>query len=738
MSQKKETGTQLSQEDHQHIEDLFSRYHQIAEQLHNSGDQTQVEAVLADIMVLPEPVQLALLKRLARENNTDAADILTTMYTLGIYKDVRKEARRGLIRLEATKIYSRWKPPIVQAPAVQLQHSEEPRFWKGLVTQSRDQGEIQLILCWEQGYDYSEARVITFTLNFWQTGIKDVTSETFSKRRLDQLIEKTRADLPDEIALVDCTLAESKRLIEEALSVNEWQGNIPDQSYRHQFPLINKLILQATDLGEDCGHSLITPDLEEQEVIVNFLGAWVFGDYGLAYDFLTQDSNLRDGLSRDEWIELHRVWHQEAHPVRMKLGFVREREASQCALWLPSSVSLHTPSRKNIEVGWSLELSGTPLSGTLKDMPMGTAVNKETGRHWFWTSYMLVLEDGVWRIQRGTDEGLALQGLAIQELQSRIKEYQEIIDELTKQRHADIERAMEEVSWRLRQILYFYDALIAQIPLDYQIHEAAYAHSILLGDPEHVMVYLELMVQRFQEKRAHNLSQLGATQAGLAYSYDIKKLPERVDHLLQLAEETLRKSIAIDDNNLTGHIALAELLMQKGDNDEAETQFRKAQERNPGPDEQATIEAGLGHVALQREQMNEAITHFKRVVESNPHYRSAWFSLGFAHRLLGQLDEAEKCYQQAIELEPHDIRPHSELTAIYMNRGQQDQAQAIIEQAVKINPESAHLHALRASVLLEQGDRRGAQRALQEAEQINPGLHIVQTVRQYFDSSKRK
>lgn len=737
MSQKKDAGTQLSQEDHQQIQDLFSRYHQIAEQLHTSTDQTQAEATLADIMALPTAVQLVLLKMLASEKNTDAADILTAIHTLDKHKDIRKEARRGLIRLEAAKTYSRWKPPIVHAPAVQLQQSEEPRFWKGLVTQSRDQGEIQLILCWEQGYNYSDVRVITFILNYWETGIKEVTSDPLSKRRLEQIIEKRRADLPDEIALVDCTLAEGKRLIEEALSVNQWQGKAPDKTYRQQLPLINKLIFQATDLGEDRGHTLITPDLEEQEVIVNFLGAWVFGDYGLAYDFLTDDSNLHDGLSRDEWIKLHRTWHQEAHPTRMKLGFVHEHEAAQSALWLPSSVSLQTPSHKHIEVGWSLELSDTPLSGTLKDMPLGTAVNKETGRHWFWISYTLVHEEGVWRIQGATDKGLTLQGLSIHELQSRIAEHQKVINKLTEQ-HPDTEQAMEEVSWRLRQILHFYDALIIRLPLDYQIYEAAYAHSILLGDPEHVIVYLELMVQRFEEKRAHNLSQLGATLAGLAYNYDPQKMPERFNHLLQLAEETLRKSIAIDNNNLIGYIALAELLLQKGDYEEAEAEFHKALKRNPGPDEQTAIETGLGHVALQRDQVSEAITHFKRVVESNPLYHGAWFRLGFAHRLLGNFEDAEQCYQQAIEVEPHDIRSYSELTAIYLNRSQPVQAQAIIEQGIQLNPTSAHLHALRASVLLEQGDRRGAQQELQEAEQINPELEMVQKVRQYLYSSKRK
>ena len=737
MSQKKETGTQLSQEDHQQIQDLFSRYHQIAERLHNSADQVQAEATLADITVWPTPIQLALVKTLARENNTDAADVLTAIHTLGIHKDVRKEARRGLIRLEAAKFHSRWKPPI-QAPAVQLQRSEDPRFWKGFVTQSRDQGEVQLILCWEQGYDYNEVRVITFTLHYWHTGIADVTIETMPKRRLEQFIDKARATLTDGVAFVDCTLAEGKRLIEEALSVNQWYGTAPDNSYRHQLPVINKLILQAPDLDEDRGHTFITPELEAEEVIINFLGAWSFGDYGLAYDLLTHDSSICDGLSRDEWIEYHRPWHKEAHPARIKLGFIHEREGGQSALWLPSSVNLRSSSRKNIEVGWSLELSDTPLSGTLKEMPMGTAVNKETGRHWFWTTYTVVREEEGWHIQQVIDEGVALQGLSIDELQSRIKEYQQITEKITKQQHTNMEEAVEEVSRRLMQMLYFYDVLLTLLPLDYQIHQEAYTHAhLLVEDLERVIVYLELLIQRFPEKRANHLRQLSVTLLDLTHQYDPQKMPERVERLVQRADETVRQSIGIDDD-AAGHVIYGELFMYKGDLDKAEAELYIALEKKPGGDTETIIEAGLGNIAMRREQMSEAITHYKRVVESNPQFPGIWFNLGFAHRQLEELEDAEKCYQQAIEANPHDIRASRELAAIYMKGGQLAQAHAIIDQAVRINPESAHLHALLASLFLDQGDRRAAQRELKEAERIDPDLDIVQMMGQYIRSSKQK
>ena len=739
MAQKKETGTQLSPEHQQQIHDLFSQYHQIAERLRNSTDQAQVEAILTEITGLPIPAQLALVKTLAREHTTNAADVLTAIHTLGMHKDTRKEARRGLIHLEATKTYARWQPPIVQASAIRLQQSESPRFWQGLVTQSRDQGEIQLILCWEQGYDYSEVCVMTFTLHYWYTGITDVMVETLSKRRLDQFIDTARAKLAGDVTLVDCTLAEGKRLIKEALSVNQWHNKAPDKSYHHLLPVINKLILQAPDLDEDRGHTFINPEQEEQEVIVNFLGAWSFGDYGLAYDLLTCDSNLRDGLSRDEWIAHHRLWHQDAHPTRVKLGFVHEREKGQSALWLPSSVNFGPPSHKNIEVGWSLELSNTPLSGTLKEMPMATAVNKETGRHWFWTTYALVHEDGVWRIQHIIDEGLALQSLSILELQSRIKEYQDIVEEITKQQQtSNAEEALEDVSRRLLQMVYFYDVLLILLPLDYQIHLEAYAHVHLLEDLEHIVVYLDSMVQRFPEQRANSLHQLSLSLLSLTHQYDRQKMPERIKHLLKRAEETVQQSIIIDDDAAAGHMIYGELLMHKGNFDKAEAELHIALEKQPAGNIETVIEAGLGNIAMQREQASEAITHYKRVVEISPQHPSIRFNLGLAHQHLGELEDAEQCYLQAIEANPHDSRASHELAGIYIKGGQFDQAHAIIEQAVQLDPESAHLHALLALILLQQGDRRGAQQALKEAEQIDPELEIVQTMRQHIPSSKRK
>jgi tetratricopeptide (TPR) repeat protein len=736
MTRKKESTTLLSEQDSQQVQHLLAQYHQLAEALHNSPDQTQAEAVLSTITSLPEAAQLAVLKALAKEKTGDAADVLAAINTLSPDKEMRKEARRSLIRLEATKTYPQWTAPITHLPAVQMKTAHPPRFWKGVVTQAREQGEVQLLLLWEQGFDYSEARIISFLLDYWHDGVKDIFIEIGSKRQANEHINSLRNKLEDT-SLTDCTLAEGKRLIEEALAINNWRGTMPHKDHRLNQSLINNLILQASDLGEDRGYNFINPELTDQEMVINFIGAWSMGDYGLAYDLLSNDSSISEGLSGNEWSERHRQWADEAHPARLELGFIRERQPRQSMLWLPTSAISHAPSRKEVEIGWSLELTETPLSGTLRAMPMGTAVNKESRRHWFWTSYTLVKELNGWRIQGFVDEGARVQGLPIAELQQHIKELEEAIQQKLQQDNKNFQEFVKELPWRFTQVLHYYDALIARLPLDRQICDGAYNHAVTIDNPERIMVYLERLAQRFPEERGNVLRNLATTQMAYAYSDRTQQIPKQSQHFLSLAEKTLYEAMELD-NSPMNYILLADLHLNMQHHDVAEATLLKARELPLNPLEEVAIELGLGNITMQCERFSEAISHFQRATDLKPEIGDAWLSLGLAHRLLGNLDEAEPNYRRALQIEPDNISIYLELVALYMKRSDKQEARRIAEQGVLTNPTSAHLHALYASVLLDLGDLRGAQRQLEDAEAINPDLEIVQQVREHIHMHKKR
>ena len=118
MARKEENTTILSDEENAQLQHILEGQQEVAQQLHNSTTQAQAENALHDITSLPEDVQMALLKTLAKTHTTDAADILTAVNAFSPNKEIRKEARRSLLRLDAAKIYSRWTPPIAQTSAI--------------------------------------------------------------------------------------------------------------------------------------------------------------------------------------------------------------------------------------------------------------------------------------------------------------------------------------------------------------------------------------------------------------------------------------------------------------------------------------------------------------------------------------------------------------------------------------------------------------------------------------------
>src|SRR5258708_21415815 len=160
-----------------------------------------------------------------------------------------KGGRWSLIRLQEAHIFPKWNPPIDRSLAIQAS-ANPPRFWKGVVTNTFDSGEAQLLLCWEQGEEYSQARILGFLLEFWHDGVKDFFTEVASKRHIETPIATLQASAPD-LETTECTLAEGRRLIQDALDVNKRYSTIPHRDYRNNLSLVKHLVLDATDVGED-------------------------------------------------------------------------------------------------------------------------------------------------------------------------------------------------------------------------------------------------------------------------------------------------------------------------------------------------------------------------------------------------------------------------------------------------------------------------------------------------------
>ncbi len=187
MTSKKSQEPIIPQGDDTHVQHLVEQRQNIAESLRGSTSRIQAETALASITSNAEGTQLALLKALAKQRDVDAADVLLALNELAPDKAVRKEARRGLIQLASSKIYPSWTPE-PERPAAQVA-SYAPRFWKGLIPIMRERGEIEIVLCWEQGFEYGEMRMMRFVLDFWKNGINDFQNEIGTRRHIESHLD---------------------------------------------------------------------------------------------------------------------------------------------------------------------------------------------------------------------------------------------------------------------------------------------------------------------------------------------------------------------------------------------------------------------------------------------------------------------------------------------------------------------------------------------------------------------
>jgi Flp pilus assembly protein TadD len=776
-------------EENMQIEQLLAHYPQIAQALHDSAELAEAEKALMPITDLSETTQYAYLKALAKENTVDAANILAAMHTLSPLKEVQKEARRSLIRLEATKIYPLWTPPqsplakpVVGEPA----GSNPPRFWQGLMTDSRDVGEMQLLLFWEQGNNYKEVRMMGFLLEFWHDGIKDFFTETGSKRHMEKHIEYMRSQMAG-IGLIKCTLARGRHLLEEALEVNKRYKTHPHSDYTRHLPAIHQMILEAPEAPEE-GKALITlvppqeppklppissipqtflnmlyPGLAQQKITNDFINAWSSGDYKIAYDLLTSDSPLRDGLAHEVWVAQRKQWYEAAQPTNLKVASIAAHDNNFAEDDLIDRED-QNGDEYTVEVAWSLAFTAGP---SLKELPRAITFYPETNRHWFWTTFTLKQEENNWHIYAMIDEGANAMQLPISELKKRQEEIANLAtnhlerlrskyDEDEDEPLDDTEDADEEEDEPLddqfletfhqlqgaAQIatrnLYYTDALIAQTQrVDPSLYQQAHKYCELIQDFEKAAVYLQLQADHLPDQRAQALRDLTLIQLAIGLQFNEEGEPEKYQHFSTLAEQTIRKAIDLE-NTPDGLITLAHILIEEGKQlEEAQKLLHQAQKLSPNTDEATLIEAKLGKIAQLREDPKLALKHYQRVAEIEPEYPGIWVNIAWIQDELEMHEEAIQNLRRSIEIAPDEIEAYIALGTIYHAVYDDfDSAEEILLEGLEVDEEDANLLGTLAMLYIEQGNIHEAERYLETAEDIEPASDFLKEVRNIFNIKK--
>lgn len=741
------------------------------------GREAMIER-LAPITEVEEPVAFAYAQSLGAvrgEFAPAAADVAQVLGEADERREVAREARRSRLRLQSAGVRSDLTLPPEEIPVAVISPSPtsdavvalptasvRPQLVEAYATQTRESGEMTLLLAWQEGSAPETVRGYLIALNFYATGVTrfNVTEPMSRARFLRETVETLRGN--DGAPTTPINWAQARRLLQAALDVNDWRGIDPPREFNERRERLDELLLGEPDNDQQGQIALederaarngdrpfIATDMEADETIANWLGAWSFADFGLTYDLLADDAPLREAQSRAEYIAQRRTWSDDAHPGAVRLTLVREQTKRASVLWSPGAAGA-LAGGQDYEAFWSLSLRDSPLAGALEEMPFATLVSPQTERHWYWTAYTMRRnrEFGFWTIVRIRDEGLSAQALDIDELQKRITETHDAAEAAARIAPADprdpqAQETVRTVTGDLCAALHYRDALIAKLPLDEAIYRAALDDTRVLGNHERAAALLEKMAAKFPNTPRLRFER-AIEEYMVAEQYAGQGVEAGAEVWLERAIETMRSVVAEEET--AEHLqALGEMQARRGFLADAEQTLRRGLEVAP---ERATLHADLAGVIMgrvsgesldgdanaatdeaRRAAAKVALVELREAAKLDKSLPHLFTRIGALYDVLGQQEDARLAFEEAAAIDPGDAEARYLLGSLYLSQRKPEQALPQLESAVELEPLAVSFRLNLATAYAALDRRREATRELDTVDKLQPGLPQVAELR---------
>ncbi|MGD1083140.1 MAG: tetratricopeptide repeat protein [Verrucomicrobiota bacterium] len=186
-----------------------------------------------------------------------------------------------------------------------------------------------------------------------------------------------------------------------------------------------------------------------------------------------------------------------------------------------------------------------------------------------------------------------------------------------------------------------------------------------------------------------------------------------VDEAISQFQTALR----IEPDNASAHNNLGNALEQKGRLDEAILQYHNSLQLQP---EHAETYCNLGNALLKKGSVEEAIRQLQKALQIKPDFAAARYNLGNAFLQSGSLDEAITQYQKALEINLDYADAHHNLGTALLRKGRVDEAITQYQDALQIKPDLEDARHNLGMAYFQKGDLEKAIECYQEAIKINP------------------
>lgn len=676
---------------------LLQQYHDIAAQLASNVTPESTVTTLGPIQSQNDTIQIAFLKELAKEKTVEAANIEQAIQTLSPSKEVRKEARRRVIQLEASNIYPTWTP-------------ESINTFSQVLEQVSGEGSLPA---------ETESLLSELETLFRQDGGRSDTP-SFQATVENFLESWHNEDFVDAYALLS-----QESPIKEGLSQEDWIERRETWT-RKVTPNDMQIMFFHTD----------NENLEEASQEPNVV------DVGLSLELTNPQPLIEWPSATISLPETGRHWYW------LRYTLVREEDDWFIqAVTNQASAILTLPVEELIQRIQSSEAELQEISERITEHEADEDEDFEADE--------FIDEDGNSDVQLEVDETVVEaevidatlvqtdgSSTSIEVVDVDLTDEDDDEDDEDDEDFAGVSELldgslddMDSMVRLVTQSLHYYDAIFAQEPAKYaQFYRDAFSLAKTIQDIERAIVYVRQAAIHSTEERSEIFLNLALSYQALAARLHEEEDHEREGKIEDLIEPTLRQSIAIDENptNLTALATI--LLLNDGDIDAAKEYYDKAQKGPLTPELTVNIETGLGEIAIQDEEYAIAIKHFQTLSTLIPEEPNIWYRLGYLHHQLEHFNEAIKALQQCIEIDPELTDAYTELAGIYTTQGNPKLAREIIQEGLDENPEAADLYATMALIYMHTGDFASANRQLNKAEALDSEDDFVNEARQRYNS----
>jgi tetratricopeptide (TPR) repeat protein len=180
-----------------------------------------------------------------------------------------------------------------------------------------------------------------------------------------------------------------------------------------------------------------------------------------------------------------------------------------------------------------------------------------------------------------------------------------------------------------------------------------------------------------------------------------------------------QESLRLKPDSTDAHYNLGNALYRKGQFDEAISEYQESLRLKP---DSMDAHCGLGNALDSKGQLGQAISQFQEVIRLHPDYALAHNNLGFALLRQGQIEEAIGQYQEAIRLKPNYALARNNLGNALYRKGRDDEAISQYQEVLRLEPGYAETHNDLGLALYRKGRAGQAISQFQEALRLKPDL----------------